>query len=64
MQDYQISLSTSAVDCLDFLIIPRISSSTRDHERTGQIVNGSALPVSPGLAIRLHPYPPSHRRRQ
>ncbi len=64
MQDYQIFLSAPSADCLDFLILPCVTSSTREHKRAGRTVDAPALPVSPGLAIRLHPYPPSHRRRQ
>ncbi|MBV9710647.1 MAG: hypothetical protein JO011_07025 [Ktedonobacteraceae bacterium] len=64
MQDYQISQFAAEVDCPDFLISPRDMSSTRSHKRTGLAVDGPAVPVSPGRAIRLHPYPPSQRRRQ
>jgi hypothetical protein len=64
MQDYQISQFTSPVDCADFLIYPRLTSSTGRHRRTGWAAGDPAVPVSPGRATCLHPYPPSHRRRQ
>jgi hypothetical protein len=64
MQDYQISLPAPSADFLGFLIPPCAMSSTRKDKRTGRTVDGPAVPVSPGLAIRLRPYPPSHRRRQ
>ena len=64
MQDYQIPFSAPSAESEGFLILPCVTSSTGKHRRTGRTVDGPAVPVSPGLAIRLHPYPPSHRRRQ
>jgi len=64
MQDYQISISSLVVDTVDFLIVPRITSSTVNYTCTGRMVDSPVVSVSPGLAVRLHPYPPSCHRRQ
>jgi hypothetical protein len=64
MQDYQISTSTPVVDPMDFLVIPRVTSSPVDYIYTGQMVDSPVVSVSPGLAVRLRPYPPSCHRRQ
>ncbi len=64
MQDYQISPSSSVVDTQNFLIVPRFTSSTINYQCTGRIVDGPVVSVSPGLAKRLRPYPPSCHRRQ
>lgn len=64
MQDCQISISPSMVDPLDFLILPRVTSSPVGYTCTGQMVDCPVVPVSPGLAVRLRPYPPSCHRRQ
>lgn len=64
MQDYQISIPTPSVDGLDLLITPRVTSSMSNHKHTRRTVDGPVVPVSPGLARRLHPYPPSYRGRQ
>jgi hypothetical protein len=61
MQDYQISIFTNT---MDFLIIPHVTSSMGHHKHTKRTVDGPVVPVSPGLARRLHPYPPSCRGRQ
>ena len=64
MQDYQISIPAPSADALDLLIIPRVTSSISHHKHTRRTVDGPVVPVSPGLAKRLHPYPPSCRGRQ
>ena len=64
MQDYQISISSPVVDTLDSLIIPRVTSSTVNYACTGRMVDSPVVSVSPGLAARLRPYPPSCHRRQ
>ena len=64
MQDYQIFTSSSGVDAQDFLIVPHFTSSTVNYQCTGRMVDSPVVSVSPGLARRLRPYPPSCHRRQ
>ena len=64
MQGYQISIFPPVVDTVDFLIVPRVTSSPVDDICTGQMVDSPVVSVSPGLAVCLRPYPPSCRRRQ
>ncbi len=62
MQGYQIHISAPI---MDNLITPHAGFSTSDYECTRRAVDGGCpdVPDSPGRARRLHPYPPSRRRR-
>ncbi len=66
MQGYQAHISAICADYMAYLVAPRASFSTHHNDSTKRTVDGDhpGVPGSPGRARRLHPYPPSHRRRQ